>query len=92
MRLLTIGIVWGITAATSLAQTGNWPQWRGPLANGHSPERGVPVRWDAKSIVWKTPLPGNGQSTPVIWGDRMFLTSALQQGKKRLVYCLDRYK
>lgn len=70
----------------------NWPQWRGPHGNGHSQESGVPVRWDAKSIVWKTALPGNGQSTPVVWGDRVFLTSALDQGQKRLVFCVDRHK
>src|SRR5688500_8800109 len=71
---------------------GNWPGWRGPEGNGHSQESGIPVRWDAKSIVWQTALPGNGQSSPVVWGDRIFLTAALEQGKKRLVLCVDRHK
>lgn len=88
---IVAALLWSVAATSSLAQTeGNWPQWRGPLANGHSQDSGLPVRWDATSIVWKTPLPGNGQSTPVIWGDRLFLTSALQQGQTRVVYCLDR--
>ena len=41
-------------------------------------------------IVWKTPLPGIGQSSPIIWGDRIFLTSALDGGRERLVFCVDR--
>jgi outer membrane protein assembly factor BamB len=48
------------------------------------------VKWSAENIVWKTTLPGIGQSSPVIWGDRIFLTSALGQGQERLVLCVDR--
>lgn len=69
---------------------GNWPQWRGPHGDGHSRENGLPVRWDATSVVWRTALPGNGQSSPIIWGDRIFLTAALDKGQKRLVLCVDR--
>lgn len=68
----------------------NWPGWRGPEGNGHSRESGLPVRWSAKSVVWKTALPGEGQSSPVIWGDRIFLTAALDKGAKRIVLCVDR--
>jgi len=67
-----------------------WPQWRGPAGTGHSTETGIPHEWDAKSIVWKLPLKGVGQSTPVIWGERIFLTSAPEAGKSRLVVCVDR--
>lgn len=70
---------------------GNWPQWRGPSGDGHAHEAGVPVKWDAKSIVWKTPLPGSGQSSPIVWEDRIFLTAALDKGQKRLVLCVDRH-
>jgi outer membrane protein assembly factor BamB len=68
----------------------NWPRWRGPHEDGHSSEAHLPVKWDAKSIAWKVPLPGRGQSTPVIWGERMFLTTALDDGRERRVLCLDR--
>jgi outer membrane protein assembly factor BamB len=68
----------------------SWPNWRGPDGTGHSTESALPVRWDAKSIVWKASLRGSGQSTPIIWGDRIFLTSALDNGKTRLVFCLSR--
>src|SRR5437764_6168869 len=78
---------------TSLAAAdGNWPSWGGPTANGHVQESGVPVRWDAKSIVWRTALPGSGQSSPVVWGDRIFLTAAEGKGNKRIVFCVDRTK
>ncbi|HEX4149512.1 MAG TPA: PQQ-binding-like beta-propeller repeat protein [Pirellulales bacterium] len=68
----------------------NWPRWRGPQENGHSSETDLPVKWDAHSITYKVPLPGRGQSTPVIWGERMFLTTALDEGRQRQVLCLDR--
>ncbi len=67
-----------------------WPQWRGPEGNGHSAEKGIPLAWDAKAIVWRTALKGSGQSTPIVWGDRIFLTSAVDAGKTRLVICVDR--
>jgi len=79
-----------LTAASGARADGDWPQWRGPHGNGHSDEKGIPVRWDAKSVVWKTALPGAGQSSPAVWGDRIFLTSALDKGAQRLVVCVDR--
>src|SRR5207248_1468919 len=63
---------------------------RGPSGDGHSAERGLPLEWDAKAIAWRTPLRGSGQSTPVVWGERVFLTSAVDAGRTRLVTCVDR--
>lgn len=59
----------------------HWPEWRGPYKNGMA--RGdAPTTWsDTKNIKWKTEIPGRGFSTPVIWGDKVFLTSAVQTGK-----------
>src|SRR5437867_2706464 len=85
LLLVAIGLFPAIARAD-----GNWPGWRGPLGDGHATESGAPVRWDAKSVVWKTPLPGKGQSSPVIWGERIFLSAALDKGAKRLVLCVDR--
>jgi len=70
--------------------TTNWPRWRGPWENGHSYDENLPVRWTDADLAWKTPLPGDGQSTPIVWGDRIFLTSALDGGGTRLVLCVDR--
>jgi outer membrane protein assembly factor BamB len=55
----------------------NWPQWRGPTFDGVSQEADLPTEWSAtKNIIWKLPLPGVGGSTPAVWGDHIFLTSA----------------
>src|SRR5262245_59209844 len=52
----------------------NWPHWRGPLHNGISDETNVPLRWSAaENIRWKLPLPGRSGSTPIVWGDRIFV-------------------
>src|SRR5262245_61213783 len=60
----------------------NWPQWRGPLANGVAPHGDPPVRWDQKTNVkWKTPIPGLGSATPVVWGDRIFVLTAIDTGR-----------
>ena len=68
----------------------NWPGWRGPTANGHSVEGDLPVKWTPNSVIWKTPLKGWGQSSPVIWGDKILLTTALEKGRTRIVFCVDR--
>ncbi|MDG2128997.1 MAG: PQQ-binding-like beta-propeller repeat protein [Fuerstiella sp.] len=68
----------------------DWSGWRGPLQNGHATEQGLPVKWGPESVVWKTPLPGRGQSSPVVSGDRLFLTSALEDGRQRVVMGIDR--
>ena len=58
-----------------------WPQWRGPLSTGVAPHANPPVEWsESKNIRWKIALPGSGHSTPVIWGDRVFLTTAVPYG------------
>lgn len=76
--------------ATTLVVADDWPTWRGPSYNGHTAESNLPVTWDAKSIVWKTALPGIGQSSPVVHGERIYLTSYLDKGAKRIVLCVDR--
>lgn len=56
-----------------------WPAWRGPLANGASPDADPPIRWDEKTNVrWKTAIPGRGVSSPIVWKDRVFLTTAVE--------------
>jgi outer membrane protein assembly factor BamB len=61
----------------------NWHQWRGPLATGVAVEGDPPLRWDAKTnIKWAFPLPGKGSSTPIIWGDQVFVLTAIDTGRK----------
>src|SRR5262245_15931474 len=60
----------------------SWPQFRGPLATGVAPNANPPVEWsEKKNIRWKIELPGKGHSTPIVWGDRIFLTTAIPYGE-----------
>ncbi|MFT5466308.1 MAG: outer membrane protein assembly factor BamB [Verrucomicrobiales bacterium] len=68
----------------------NWPQFRGPLGTGHSNDAEVPTEWESSNVAWKTELKGNGQSSVVNWGGKLFLTSANADGGERYVHCLDR--
>jgi outer membrane protein assembly factor BamB len=62
----------------------NWPQWRGPLGNGVSPEKGVPLQWDEnENVAWKAPLGGVAVSSPVVWEDTAFVTSQTGKGNQR---------
>ena len=78
-----------LISSTAFAES-NWPRWRGPHQNGHTTETNLPVKWSGEDVVWKTELPGTGQSSPIIWGDRIFLTAELGKGQERLVFCVDR--
>ena len=69
----------------------NWTMWRGASGNGICLEKNLPERWSTtENIAWKIALPDRGNSTPVIWGDRIFLTQPLEQGTRRMLLCLDR--
>jgi outer membrane protein assembly factor BamB len=58
---------------------GNWPQWRGPAGQGVSDESSLPSEWaPGRNIAWKTALPGRGHSSPIVWGSRVFLTTAVE--------------
>jgi outer membrane protein assembly factor BamB len=62
---------------------GNWPAWRGPEGNGRSPEKDLPLQWSkTDNIRWKVPLPDEGNSSPIVWGDRIFLTQATERVDK----------
>lgn len=64
-----------LTAGFVQAQE-NWPHWRGPHHNGISDSTGLPMKWSlTENIIWKTPLPSWSAATPIIWGDRIFITS-----------------
>lgn len=60
-----------------------WPQWRGPLGTGVAPHADPPLRWsESSNIRWKVALPGSGHSTPIVWGDRVFITAAIPYGDR----------
>jgi outer membrane protein assembly factor BamB len=83
-----VAVAFGVLGVVALSAD-NWPQWRGPFLNGTSGETGLPVTWTAdENIAWKLPLPEWSGSTPVIWGDLIFLNVA--QGDGLALWCVDR--
>ena len=77
-------------AAVSLSAA-NWPEWRGPTQDGVTPETNLPTEWSAtENVKWKTPLPDRGNSTPIVWEDKIFVTQAIEEGGKRLLLCFNR--
>jgi outer membrane protein assembly factor BamB len=69
----------------------NWPQFRGPAGNGHSDATGLPLRWsETENIRWKTAIHDKGWSSPVIWGDQVWMTTAREDGKELFAVCVDR--
>ena len=68
----------------------NWPNWRGPSGDGISLEKGIPVKWSpTENIAWRVAIPGKGHSSPVVWGNKVFLTTCLPEKEQRLLLCLD---
>ena len=75
-KLFTVLYVCLLTSVTLFAAD-NWPNWRGPTLNGVSTETGLPTTWSAtENVAWKLPLPAYSGSTPIIWGERIFLSVA----------------
>ncbi len=66
-------------AVPAAASAQDWPDFRGPEGQGHSSARGVPLDWsESRNIAWKSPVPGSGWSTPIVSGDRVWLTTAVE--------------
>lgn len=73
-----------IAAITCSLAAADWPQWRGPAASGVSPDKTLPLRWTAtENVAWKSALAGVGVSTPIVSGDRVFVTSQVGAGVRR---------
>lgn len=83
LSLLAVSLAGGMAAE-------NWPEFRGPHGNGAA-EGDPPTEWsETQNILWKTPIDGLGWSSPVVWGDRIWLTTADPDGKRMFVVCVDR--
>jgi outer membrane protein assembly factor BamB len=68
-----------VTKSTGAFAGTTWPQWRGPSGQGISEEKNLPAVWSAtKNIKWKTPIAGRGHSSPIVWGNRVFVTTAIE--------------
>ena len=86
-RALLVTII--LATATAAVRAENWPQWRGPSLNGVSTEKHLPVEWSTEeNVTWKLELPEWSGSTPIIWGDRIFLNVAAGDGL--YLWCVNR--
>ena len=84
-----VSLLVALPCFTVLAE--NWPSWRGPTGQGISKETRLPLHWSATSnVVWKSAIPGESWSSPIVWEDRVFVTTTTQNGAKCHVICLDR--
>jgi len=78
-------------AVAATLEAANWPQFRGPTGQGHSSETGLPLKWTTtENIAWRTELPGQSWSSPIVWGERVFVTTATENGASCRVLALDR--
>src|SRR5436189_1461463 len=87
-----------LATLTALAQQPQWPQFRGPKSLGVANTKDLPVKWSAtENVAWKHDIPGRGWSSPIVWGDRIFLTTVInseksEEPKKGLYFGGDRPK
>ena len=80
MKKVLVALLFLTCALCFAAGKGDWPYWRGPAADGMA-VGDAPLHWsDTKNVRWKTEIPGRGSSSPVIWGDRIFVTTAVKTG------------
>lgn len=86
---------WALFAVVACATTNhavraeNWPQWRGPKNNGISNETNTPTKWSkTENVAWRLPMPGPAGATPVVWGERIFLTSTDKSTGDLLLLCV----
>ena len=85
------GLLLGALLLPCLAMAENWPEWRGPRRDGTSTEKNLPLNWSAtQNVKWKAELPGPGNSTPIVWENKVFITQAVDDGSRRLLIAFDR--
>ncbi|HJZ79140.1 MAG TPA: PQQ-binding-like beta-propeller repeat protein [Pyrinomonadaceae bacterium] len=91
MRTHVLNLSAVVLLASAVVNAENWPQWRGPSLNGVSNEKNLPLKWTTEeNIAWKLAMPEWSGSTPIIWGDRIFLNVA--EGNDLFLWCVDRTK
>src|SRR6476619_4015513 len=76
---------------SSTAIAGDWPQWRGPLGTGQSDEKAAPLTWSkTENVKWRVSLDGPGNSSPIVIGQKVFITHAPAKSDLRGIQCYDR--
>jgi outer membrane protein assembly factor BamB len=85
--LVQLFVAIGLSGVMALDASGSWPSFRGPFARGVADNQNLPVEWDVRSgrnIRWKAAVPGQGHSSPVVWGDRVYVTSVVRENAPKI--------
>jgi hypothetical protein len=89
LRLLSFILILFIAASLSVAQAQNWPCWRGPNGDGTTTETNLPVKWDSiTNVIWKIRVPGTGYSSPIVWKDKIFMTTAFPETWRKFCFAM----
>jgi outer membrane protein assembly factor BamB len=89
--MCTVGLFLALGILVRPCRAENWPRWRGPEGNAVADKAALPVRWSPKDqVVWVAAIPGIGFSSPIVWEQHIFCTSAFDRGARRAVHCLER--
>ena len=79
-----------LALAASLGRAENWPQWRGPFFDGSTTEANLPTTFSkTENVAWVVPMPGQSGATPIVWGDRVFISSVDEGARRLLAICID---
>ena len=90
IKFLSLFFLLLIINVLSVTQAQNWPGWRGPNGDGTSIETNLPIKWDSiTNVLWKIPVPGIGYSSPIVWKDKLFLTTAFNEIQEKVLLCYD---
>ena len=90
-RLASVGLVFFFFTVGIVVRAADWPAWRGPTGQGFCKEKDVLLNWsETENVKWKIPLEHQGNSTPVVWGEKIFLTQANKDGHQRSLLCFAR--
>lgn len=83
-------LILSISTIFSFVNAQNWPCFRGPNGDGTSVETNLPVKWDSvTNVIWKSPVPGIGYSSPIVWEDKLFTMTALPETEEKVLLCYD---
>src|SRR5438105_3210860 len=89
LREIFFVLVFAIWAIVPNVTAGNWDRFRGPNGAGQSDDTSIPTKWEPANFLWKQPLPGVGHSSPVIWQNRLFITSGDPKTGAQIVSAFD---
>lgn len=89
-RFLSVIVVMLMLTSATVTKAENWPNWRGPKGDGTSTETNLPTKWDSTTnVLWKSPVPGVGHASPIVWGERLFTVTAKTETQEKMLLCYD---